>query len=119
MKHRFFVTIHTLENPKTNKYSKEQKEFDFPDDVNVEAATAEIYAKFGQLGREDRRVDSITKTLAPMAYAVIHGHQLVSPHEKGTMFPSEKYVEQALNMDFKSCLMDSPKLAKKRRKGME
>lgn len=120
MKTRIFVTLYTLADSNGTRYSKEKREFDFPDDVHLEAAYAEIHDKFGMLGRDNRKDQSGNAILAPLKYAVIHGHQKVNEHREKVVLMEEKAYEVPLfdGVTLKECLMDSPELkAKKMRKG--
>lgn len=120
MKTRIFVTLYTLADSNGTRYLKEKREFDFSDDVHLEAAYAEIHDKFGMLGRDNRKDKSGNAILAPLKYAVIHGHQKVNEHRESVVLESDKTYEVPLfdAMTLKSCLQDSPALkAKKFKKG--
>jgi hypothetical protein len=119
MKTRVFVTLFTLADTNGTRYAKEKREFDFPDDVNIDAAYAEIHDKFGMLGRDNRADQSGNRILAPLKYAVIHGHQRVDDRREKVVLPSERAIEQDLldPLTLKACLKDSPRIAAKRMKG--
>lgn len=92
---RIFWTHFTLDKG-SNRYRKERKQADFPPDVNVEACCAEIHAKFGELGRNDRKNPDGPDPLAPMSYAIITGHSSVDADFEKPLIESERATECAL-----------------------
>ncbi len=93
------------------KYKRTRMTSNYPNDISVEAAIAELHSKIGQLGKNNR-LDHASKTyaLAPLMYADIQGWKLV-PQDlpKGVLpfFPPELA---------RASLMDSPNPKKKRKK---
>jgi len=118
MKTRIFFTKYSLMDTNGTKYHKEKCEADFPDDVNVEAAYAEIWDKFGKLGRDNRPpCEGYPFERAPYRYAEILGHQRVDPNRPKAVIETFKAYQPDLldALVLKDCLQDSPNMKRKRK----
>jgi hypothetical protein len=118
MKIRVFCTLYEISDTNGSRYHKEKKHFDFPSDVSIEAAYAEIWDRFGKLGRDNRPpCEGYPFERAPYKYAEIQGHQLVDPNRpKGEIETFRAYQADLLDpIALRDCLKDSPNIKRKRR----
>lgn len=108
---RVFWTLHQLKGTNTT-YHKEKRETDFPEMTHYKEAYQKLWDEFGKLGRDDS-----TSGRAPSKYADIQGWTVVeTEREKGEVETFKAFEMSLLTPEMsRQTLMDSPRLAKKRK----
>lgn len=113
---RVFWTLHTLRGL-SDKYDKEKRETDFPEMTNHKEAYEDLWKQYGKRGRDDYYSDIRKMMVAPNQFADIQGWTVVeTEREKGQVETFKAFEMSLLTPEMsRQTLMDSPRLAKKRK----